>query len=135
MTSFSILFARLKGDLYAFKQGVKALKNLKENDKVLFLESCTHHNIEDDIARVKIPALIEKTLGFRPQFEYFTGHNFPEIDKYSLIIHCGACMTNRKEILSRILIANKKGIPITNYGVVISYCLNILDRATKVFEQ
>ena len=135
MTSFSILFARLKGDLKAFKNGIETLPTLKEQDKVLILESCTHHNIEDDIARVKIPALIEKRLGFRPEFEYFSGHNFPEIDKYKLIIHCGACMTNRKEVLSRILIAKKKGIAITNYGITISYCLGILDRATKPFDE
>ena len=133
MTSFSILFARLKGDLNAFKKGVEALETLKPDDKVLILESCTHHNIEDDIARVKIPALIEKKLGFKPQFEYFSGHNFPDIDPYKLIIHCGACMTNRKEVLSRILIANKKNIPITNYGIIISYCLGILNRAIKPF--
>lgn len=133
MTSFSILFARLKGDLSAFVKGIEGLNSVKEDDKILILESCTHHNIEDDIARVKIPMLIEKKLGYRPQFEYFTGHNFPEIDGYKLIIHCGACMTNRKEILSRILIADKKGIPITNYGITISYCLGILDRAIKPF--
>jgi [FeFe] hydrogenase H-cluster maturation GTPase HydF len=133
MTSFSILFARLKGDLQAFKSGVEGLKNLKPNDKILVLESCSHHNIEDDIARVKIPILIEKKLGFKPQFEFYSGHDFPKIDDYKLIIHCGACMTNRKEILSRILIANKKNIPITNYGITISYCLGILDRAMKPF--
>lgn len=131
MTSFSILFARLKGDLSAFVKGIKGLENVKQEDTILILESCTHHNIEDDIARVKIPLLIEKKLGFRPKFEYFTGHDFPEIDKYKLIIHCGACMTNRKEILSRILIADKKGIPITNYGITISYCLGILERAIR----
>ncbi len=134
LTSFSILFARLKGDLKAFVNGISAIKNLKENDKVLILESCTHHNIEDDIARVKIPKLLQNKLGFNLDFEYFTGHNFPEIDKYKLILHCGACMTNRREILSRILIANKKGIPITNYGLVISYCVGILDRAIEVFK-
>lgn len=135
LTSFSILFARLKGDLRAFVDGINAIKNLKENDKVLILESCTHHSIEDDIARVKIPKLLQNKLGFNLNFEYFTGHNFPEIDKYKLIIHCGACMTNRREILSRILIANKKGIAITNYGLVISYCVGILDRAIEVFKK
>lgn len=133
MTSFSILFARLKGDLKVFVKGIEALPEIKQNDKILILESCTHHNIEDDIARVKIPALIEKKLGFKPQFEFFTGHNFPEIDSYKLIIHCGACMTNRKEVLSRIMIANTKNIPITNYGITISYCLGILNRAIKPF--
>lgn len=134
LTSFSILFARLKGDLKSFLNGINAIKDLKENDKVLILESCTHHNIEDDIARVKIPKLLQNKLGFKLDFEYFTGHNFPEIDKYKLILHCGACMTNRREILSRIITANKKGIPITNYGLVISYCVGILDRATEIFK-
>ena len=134
LTSFSILFARLKGDLKAFLNGINAIKDLKENDKVLILESCTHHNIEDDIARVKIPKLLQNKLGFNLDFEYFTGHNFPEIDKYKLILHCGACMTNRREILSRIIAANKKGIPITNYGLVISYCVGILDRAIEIFK-
>lgn len=135
MTSFSILFARLKGDLKSFIKGAESLKNLKDNDKVLVLESCTHHAIDDDIARVKIPALIKKTMGVNIQFEYYTGHDFPDISEYKLIIHCGACMTNRKEILSRISIANRQNIPITNYGVVISYCLGILDRATNIFRQ
>ncbi len=133
LTSFSILFARLKGDLNTFKKGAYAISDLKQNDKVLILESCTHHAIDDDIARVKIPKLIEKKLGYRPNFEYKTGHDFPDISEYKLIIHCGACMTNRKEVLSRILIANKNNIPITNYGIAISYCLDILERATDVF--
>ena len=109
-------------------------QSLEENDRVLILESCTHHTIEDDIAREKIPKLLQKKLGFNLKFEYKSGHDFPSISGYKLIIHCGACMTNRKEILSRILIANKKNIPITNYGMVISYCLGILDRAVKIFD-
>ena len=133
LTSFSILFARLKGDLKAFSQGAKAIENLKDGDKVLILESCTHHAIEDDIGRVKIPNLLRKKTGKNLIIENFAGHDFPNIDDYKLIIHCGACMTNRKEVLSRILIAVKKGIPITNYGITISYCLGILDRATKIF--
>lgn len=135
MTSFSILFARLKGDLTSFVKGINGLDTITPDDKILILESCTHHNIDDDIARVKIPALIEKKLGFRPKFDYFTGHDFPEIDAYKLIIHCGACMTNRKEVLSRILISNKKKIPMTNYGIIISYCLGILERAIKPFNK
>ena len=133
LTSFSILFARLKGDLDSFRKGAYAISNLQPDDKVLILESCTHHAIDDDIARVKIPKLIEKKLGYKPIFEYKTGHDFPEISDYKLIIHCGACMTNRKEVLSRILIADKKNVPITNYGIAISYCLGILDRAISVF--
>ena len=133
LTSFSILFARLKGDLHTFINGANKIKTLKPHDKVLILESCSHHTIDDDIARVKIPKLLTKKLGFELNFEYKSGHDFPDITPYKLIIHCGACMTNRKEVLSRILIANKKNIPITNYGIVISYCLDILDRATAIF--
>lgn len=133
LTSFSILFARLKGDLKEFLNGVNAIKNLKDGSKVLFLESCTHHAIEDDIARVKIPKLLKQKTQKELSFEYFTGHDFPDITGYDLIIHCGACMTNRKEVLSRILTANKKHVPITNYGITISYCLGILERATKFF--
>lgn len=133
LTSFSILFARLKGDLHEFRNGANAIERLKDGSKILFLESCTHHAIDDDIARVKIPKLLNKKTGKTLIFEYFTGHDFPEISGYDLIIHCGACMTNRKEILSRIMIANKKHVPITNYGIVISYCLGILERATKIF--
>ena len=134
LTSFSILFARLKGDLKEFINGVKAIENLKDNSKVLFLESCTHHAIEDDIGTVKIPDLLKKKTGKNLVIEHFSGHDFPDVSKYSLIVHCGACMTNRREILSRILIANKMNVPITNYGITISYCLGILDRAMKIFE-
>ena len=134
LTSFSIIFARLKGDLKTFYQGALSIKNLKENDKVLLLESCTHHTIEDDIAREKIPKLLEKKLGVKLDFEYKSGHEFPPISGYKLIIHCGACMTNKKEVLSRILLSQKRNVPITNYGMAISYCLNILDRATQIFK-
>ena len=134
LTSFSILFARLKGDLNAFIQGAKAIDKLQDGDRVLILESCTHHAIEDDIGRVKIPNLLKKKTGKNLIIENIAGHDFPEISSYKLIIHCGACMTNRREILSRILIANKKGVPVTNYGIAISYCLGILPRAIKIFE-
>ena len=132
LTSFSILFARLKGDLKVFLDGVKTIDNLKDGDKVLILESCTHHPIEDDIGRVKIPNLIKQKTGKNILFDNISGHDFPDISNYKLIIHCGACMTNRKEVLSRILIANNMNIPITNYGIVISYCLGILPRATEI---
>lgn len=132
LTSFSILFARLKGDLKVFLDGVKTIDNLKDGDRVLILESCTHHPIEDDIGRVKIPNLIKQKTGKNILFDNISGHDFPDISNYKLIIHCGACMTNRKEVLSRILIANNMNIPITNYGIVISYCLGILPRATEI---
>lgn len=133
LTSFSILFARLKGDLEAFSKGAKAIDKLQDGDRVLILESCTHHAIEDDIGRVKIPNLLKQKTGKNLIIENIAGHDFPDISKYKLIIHCGACMTNRREVLSRILIANKQNIPISNYGIVISYCLGILPRATGIF--
>lgn len=133
LTSFSILFARLKGDLEAFVKGANAIDTLQDGDKVLILESCTHHAIDDDIGRVKIPNLLKKKTGKNLIIDNLSGHDFPNISPYKLVIHCGACMTNRREILSRILIANQKGVPITNYGVVISYCLGILPRAIKIF--
>ena len=135
LTSFSILFARLKGDLDAFIEGAKAIDRLKDGDRVLILESCTHHAIEDDIGKVKIPNLLKKKTGKNLIIEHFSGHDFPDITGYKLIVHCGACMTNRREILSRILLANKAGVPITNYGITISYCLGILGRAVKIFKK
>lgn len=135
LTSFSILFARLKGDLEAFTKGANAIDNLKDGDKVLILESCTHHAIEDDIGRVKIPNLLRKKTGKNLIIDNIAGHDFPDISQYKLIIHCGACMTNRREVLSRILIASQKNIPITNYGITISYCLGILPRALQIFSK
>ena len=133
LTSFSILFARLKGDLDAFVEGAKTIDKLQDGDKVLILESCTHHAIEDDIGKVKIPNLLRKRTGKNLIIENFSGHDFPDISDYKLVIHCGACMTNRKEILSRILICSKMGVPVTNYGITISYCLGILERAVMIF--
>ncbi len=135
LTSFSILFARLKGDLKEFVNGAEAIANLNDGDRVLILESCSHHAIDDDIGRVKIPNLLRQKTGKDLKIEHYSGHDFPDITPYKLIIHCGACMTNRREVLSRILIANNKNIPITNYGIVISYCLGILPRAIKVFSK
>ena len=135
LTSFSILFARLKGDLDEFVNGARAIENLKDGDMVLILESCTHHAIEDDIGRVKIPNLLRKKTGKNLVIHNYAGHDFPDIKDYKFIIHCGACMTNRREILSRVLIANQNNVPITNYGVVISYCLGILPRAIKIFTE
>ena len=117
------------------REGANAIDNLKDGDKVLILESCTHHAIEDDIGRVKIPNLLRKKTGKNLIIENYAGHDFPEIMDYKLIIHCGACMTNRREVLSRILKASEKGVPITNYGITISYCLGILPRAIKIFKQ
>ena len=134
LTSFSILFARIKGDLTEFVKGANYIDSLQDGDMVLILESCTHHAIEDDIGRVKIPNLLRKKTGKNLVIHNYAGHDFPDLKDYKLIIHCGACMTNRREILSRILIANKANVPITNYGIAISYCLGILPRATEIFK-
>ncbi|MCR5261537.1 MAG: [FeFe] hydrogenase H-cluster maturation GTPase HydF [Candidatus Gastranaerophilales bacterium] len=134
LTSFSILFARLKGDLKTFYDGAKQIDNLKDGDKILICESCTHHPIEDDIGRVKIPNLLKKKTGKKLVFENVSSHEFPtDIEKYKLIVHCGGCMTNRREILSRINKSREKNVSVTNYGIAISYCLGICERAMKPF--
>lgn len=134
LTSFSILFARLKGDLNVFYEGAKAIDDLKDGDKVLIAESCSHHQIEDDIARVKIPRWIKKKTGKDIEFVYHSSHDFVQnTGDFALIIHCGACMTNRREILSRIMKAQESNTPITNYGITIAHCIGILERAMAPF--
>lgn len=132
LTSFSILFARLKGDFKSFVSGAKALDNIKDNDKILILESCSHHPVEDDIGRVKIPNLIKKYTNKKIIFDHYSGHDFPKnIKDYKLIVHCGGCMTTRSEILNRIKCAKENNVPISNYGIIIAKCINILNRAIK----
>lgn len=134
LTSFSILFARFKGELNEFVRGAVAIENLKPGDKVLVCESCTHHAIGDDIGRVKIPRWLTQYVGGKLEFTHYAGHDFPEnISDYKLIIHCGACMTNRREILSRIISSKKAKVPITNYGLAIAYSLGIFERALEPF--
>ena len=134
LTSFSILFARLKGDLAEFVRGVKAVDRLRAGDRVLVLESCAHHPIAEDIGRVKIPRWIRQYTGADLEFVHLQGHDFPEeIGAYQLVIHCGSCMLNRREVLSRILRCREAGVPITNYGVAITYSLGVLDRALSPF--
>lgn len=134
LTSFSILFARFKGDLSEFLKGTLAIETLKPGDKVLVCESCTHHPIGDDIGRVKIPRWLTQYIGGKLQFDHYAGHDFPDdISEYKLIIHCGACMTNRREMLSRIMKAKQAGVPITNYGLSIAYSLGIFERALEPF--
>jgi len=134
LTSYSIIFARLKGDLKYFAESAKRIKELKDGDKVLICESCTHHSSCEDIGRVKIPNLIKKTTGKNLEFEFYSGHDFPEnLNNYAILIHCGACMTNKREVLSRIILSKEANLPMTNYGIAIAYCLGILDRAIKPF--
>ena len=132
LTSFSILFARLKGDLKTLYLGAEKIDKLKDDDTILILESCSHHPVEDDIGRVKIPKLLRAYTNKKLNFEHYSGHDFPTSnEKYSLIIHCGACMTTRREVLNRINIAKENNVEITNYGITIAKCLGILKRAIK----
>ncbi len=135
LTSFSILFARMKGDLKEFVNGAKKIDTLNVGDRILVCETCTHHPICEDIGRVKIPRLLKNYTKKDFKFDVFSGHDFPKnLTDYKLIIHCGGCMINRAEFMSRIFYAKKYNIPITNYGVVISYCLSIMDKATEMFD-
>ena len=128
-TSFSILFARFKGDLTNFVEGANAIGKLSAGDKVLIAESCTHHRVEDDIGTVKIPRWIRNTQG-DVQFEHVAGTEFPEdLTGYKLVLHCGGCMTNRRDMLSRILACKEAGVPIVNYGIAIGYIQGVLKRA------
>ena len=134
MTSFSILFARLKGDLKEFVRGVKTIDTLKSGSRILVLESCAHHPIGEDIGRVKIPRWIRQYTGVDLEFVHRQGHDFPsDLSAYQLIVQCGACMLNRREVISRILRCREAGVPITNYGVAITYSLGVLDRALSPF--
>ncbi|WP_270647993.1 [FeFe] hydrogenase H-cluster maturation GTPase HydF [Paeniclostridium hominis] len=135
LTSFSILFARQKGELKDFLEGTKKLNTLKPGDKILICESCTHNVSHEDIGRVKIPNMLRKIAGGELNIEYSISYDFKEnIEDYDLIIHCGACMVNRKSVLNKINICKEKNIPITNYGMVIAYFTGILDRATCIFK-
>jgi len=134
MTSFSILFSRFQGDLLEQVRGTLAIDGLKGGDRVLVAESCTHHPIGEDIGRVKIPRWLTQHTGSALSFEYVRGHDFPQdLSPYALIIHCGSCMGNRREMLSRILHCRQQGVPITNYGLTIAYSLGIFERALAPF--
>jgi [FeFe] hydrogenase H-cluster maturation GTPase HydF len=134
LTSFSILFARFQGDLNEMVRGAMAIDNLKTGDKVLIAEACSHHPIGEDIGTVKIPRWLTQYVGGKLQIDHLRGHDFPEnISEYKMIIHCGACMWNRREMLSRIMKAREAGIPITNYGLTIAYSLGIFERALQPF--
>ncbi len=136
MTSFSILFARYKGDLLELVKGAKAIENLKDGDKVLIAEGCTHHKQEDDIGTVKIPRWIKEKTGKNIEFGFTSGATFTnEIKKYALIVHCGGCMINRAGMVSRIERAKNYNVPIVNYGILIACVLGILPRALKPFPE
>ena len=132
LTSFSILFARYKGELAEAVRGVKMLDSIQEGDRILIAEGCTHHRQCDDIGTVKLPRWIRKHTGVEPQFEFTSGGEFPDdLSPYKLIIHCGACMLNEREMKYRIQCAVDAGIPITNYGIAIAYMTGILERSIQ----
>ena len=135
LTSFSIIMARAKGDLETLYRGAKRINSLKEGDKVLIAEACTHHQLKGDIAREKLPMLLQKKAG-RLEIDNCSGKDFPEdISKYSLVIHCGSCMLNRAETISRLGECSNKEIPITNFGIAIAEINGILDRVMEIFKE
>ncbi|MGL5379503.1 [FeFe] hydrogenase H-cluster maturation GTPase HydF [Clostridium sp.] len=133
LTSFSILFARHKGDISAFVEGANKVRELTKDSKILISESCSHNVSHEDIGRVKIPNMLNKYVGHNLNYEYRVGHDFPEnIEQYDLIIHCGACMINRKTVLNRVRLCKEKSVSITNYGIIMAYLTGILNRVIEV---
>ncbi len=133
LTSFSILFARYKGDIDVFIEDVKTLKTLTDNANILIAESCSHNVSHEDIGRYKIPNLINQKMKINPTYHHVMGQDFPsDLSPYDLIIHCGNCMFNKKTMASRIKIAKAYGVPITNYGIVLAYLNGILERSIEI---
>lgn len=131
LTSFSVLFAGLKGDLPFFVASAKKLSTLDHTARILIAEACTHQPLHEDIGRVKLPRLLRKKLGEEISIEVVGGKDFPaDLSTYDLIIHCGGCMFNRKYMLSRVEAAKEQGVPMTNYGVAIAALLGILDKVS-----
>jgi [FeFe] hydrogenase H-cluster maturation GTPase HydF len=134
LTSFSILFARHKGDLVEFVRGAMSIDKLQASSRILICEACTHHPIGDDIGRVKIPRWLRQYTGSELEFAHYQGHDFPsDLSGIDLVVHCGSCVHNRREMLSRILKCRRAGVPITNYGLTIAYTLGIFERALEPF--
>ncbi len=133
-TTFSILLSRLKGNMELMAQGAAAIDRLRPGDRVLIAEACTHHATDDDIGRVKIPRLLQKHLGFDLDVQVCAGRDYPaDLRACKLVIHCGGCMFNRREILSRIQLAQQAGVPVTNYGMSISHAQGVLERTLSPF--
>jgi [FeFe] hydrogenase H-cluster maturation GTPase HydF len=134
MTSFSILFARQKGDLATQVQGAMAVDRLRAGDRVLVAEACAHHPIGEDIGRVKIPRWITQYAGAKLDFVHCQGHDFPaDLPSFKLVVHCGACTLNRREVVNRIRRCAEAGVPVTNYGLVIAYSLGLFERVLEPF--
>lgn len=134
LTTFSTLMARYKGDLETLVEGAGMLDRLKDGDTILMGEACSHHQVADDIGRVKIPRWITQYTGLDLHFDFYAGNDFPEgLERYALAIHCGGCMLNRTAMLRRIRECKRRGVPITNYGVAISKVQGVLDRVIRPF--
>ena len=134
LTSFSIIYARQKGDLALFYQAVEAVQNLNDGDRLLVAEGCTHHRKDDDIGTVKIPQLLREKTGKRLDFHHVAGGYFAEdLSQYKMVIHCGACMLNQREMEYRQIFAVENGVPMVNYGIILAYVHGILDRALQPF--
>ncbi|MCP3964890.1 MAG: [FeFe] hydrogenase H-cluster maturation GTPase HydF [Lentisphaerae bacterium] len=135
-TTFSILFSRLKGDMEQFARGTAAIDKLKSGDKILIAEACSHHATKDDIGRIKIPKWLQKYLGYDLDIEVYAGRDYPEnLNEFKLVIHCGSCMLNRRETLARMQQAQQAGVPVTNYGMCISYTQGVLERVLSPFPE
>lgn len=133
-TTFSILFARNKGDLIEMARGAAVIDTLKPGDKVLIAEACSHHAIEDDIGRVKIPRWLRQYVGGDLKIDVYSGRDYPEnLKEYKLIVHCGGCMLTRREVLARIHKAREERVPITNYGMCISFSQGVIRRVLSPF--
>ncbi len=136
LTSFSILMARYKGELAALKQGVQALATLKDGDKVLISEGCTHHRQCNDIGTVKMPQWIEEYCGAKPEFSFTSGGQFPDdLSRFQVIVHCGGCMLNEAEMKHRMATADAQGVPMVNYGMAIAAMHGMLDRSLAMFKK
>jgi predicted GTPase len=134
LTSFSILMARLKGDLTEFARGARALDTLRAGDRVIIAEACTHHPIGEDIGRVKLPAWLRQHVAGDLDISTVAGRDFPaELTGVKVVINCGACMWNRREMLTRMRVCRAAGVPVTNYGIAIARVLGIIDRALAPF--
>ena len=135
MTSFSILFARFKGDLQTLAEGATAIDRLKPGDKILIAEACAHHPIGEDIGRVKIPRWLTQYVGGKLEVVINSGQDFPDnLADFALVVHCGSCTFNRRQLLTRIMKCKQAGVPITNYGLCVAYSLGIFDRALAPFQ-
>jgi [FeFe] hydrogenase H-cluster maturation GTPase HydF len=134
MTSFSILFARFKGDLATLAEGAAAIERLTTGDRVLIAESCTHHPIGEDIGRVKIPRWLTQYVGGQLDIRTSAGRDFPtDLAANKLVVHCGSCTANRRQMLTRMAACRAAGVPITNYGLAIAWSLGIFPRALRPF--